>query len=64
MFPVEWFVQNHKLARFANTKVRRECNAKFVTIGEDVYVVATKPIAAGEEVIVFYRFRKAKGRHP
>jgi hypothetical protein len=59
-FPLEWYVRNHGLGGFANTKIREECNAKFETIGDDVFVVATKHIAAGEEVIVFYKCRKMK----
>jgi hypothetical protein len=54
-FPLDWFIRNLKMGGFANTKSRRECNAKFETIGDNVYVVSTKPIGAGEEVIVFYR---------
>jgi hypothetical protein len=57
-FPLKWYVRNHGLGGFANTRDRRDCNAKFETIGEDVFVVATKPIAAGEEVFVYYKCRK------
>jgi hypothetical protein len=47
---------------FANTKPRRECNAKFETRGDKVYVVTTKPIRAGEEVFVFYHCKQQEDR--
>ena len=54
-FPLTWYVRNHGLGGFANTKDRRSCNARFVTIEDGVFVVATKPIEEDEEVIVFYK---------
>ena len=49
---VHW---NRIVAGFANTKERILCNAKFLTVGEDIFVVATQPINNGEEVFVFYK---------
>ena len=57
-FPLEWYVRHHGLGGFANTRDRKFCNAAFKTIGDDVFVVATKPIAEGEEVFVFYKCSK------
>ena len=52
--PIEWVVQNLLVGGFANSK-RKFCNAKFVTIGDEVFVVATKVIKIGEEVFVHYK---------
>jgi hypothetical protein len=52
---MQWFVDNHGVAGFANTKEKRDlCNAKFRFIGEEIFLVATKDIKAGEEVFAFY----------
>jgi len=61
-YPLEWFLRNIKMGGFANTKPRRECNAKFETRGDKVYVVTTKPIRAGEEVFVFYHCKQQEDR--
>lgn len=57
MFPIEWYVRNNLVGGFANSNARKLCNAKFETVGDQVYVVATKPIMAGEEIFVFYKVR-------
>ena len=49
------FVDNHGVAGFANTKdIKKECNAKFETIGNRVFLIATDYIDAGEEVFAYY----------
>ena len=50
--PIEWFVRNHLVGGFANSNERKFCNAKFVTFGDEVFVVATKVIKIGEEVFI------------
>ena len=57
-YPIEWYVRNHLVAGFANTNLRKSCNAKFVTFGDEVFVVATKPIKKYEEVFVYYKVAK------
>jgi hypothetical protein len=54
---MEWFVQNHLVGGFLNSNVRRLCNAKFVTVGDEILVLATKAIEYGEEVFVHYKVR-------
>ena len=56
-YPIEWFVRNHLIGGFVNSNVRKLCNAKFVTIGDEVYIQAIKPIKRGEEVYVHYKVR-------
>jgi hypothetical protein len=52
---LKWYVDNHGLAGFANTKdSRNECNAKFETIGDEVFLIATKPINVGDEIFAYY----------
>ena len=52
---MEFFVDNHGVAGFANTKdVKKECNAEFKTIGNRVFLVATDYIDAGKEVFAYY----------
>ena len=54
-FPMQWYVNNHGVAGFANTKNKKtECNAEFETIGNRVFLVATAYIDAGEEVFAYY----------
>jgi hypothetical protein len=55
--PVEWFVRNHLIGGFVNSNARKLCNAKFVTIGDEIYIQAIKPIKKGEEVYVHYKVR-------
>ena len=55
--PVEWFVRNHLIGGFINSNARKLCNAKFVTIGDEIYIHAIKPIKKGEEVYVHYKVR-------
>jgi hypothetical protein len=51
----EWYVDNHGVAGFVNTRdSRNECNARFETIGEEVFLIATKPINVGDEIFAFY----------
>jgi hypothetical protein len=54
---MEWFVRNHLVGGFLNSNVRALCNAKFVTIEDEVFVLATKAIMKGEEVFVHYKVR-------
>jgi hypothetical protein len=54
---MEWFVRNHLVGGFLNSKSRKLCNAKFVTVGDEVFVVATKDIRRGSEVFVHYKVR-------
>ena len=54
---MEWFVRNHLVGGFLNSNVRALCNAKFVTVGDEVFVLATKAIKKGEEVFVHYKVR-------
>ena len=55
---MEWYIRNHLVAGFANSNLRKLCNSKFVTFGNEVFVVATKPIKVNEEVFVFYKVTK------
>jgi hypothetical protein len=54
---MEWFVRNHLVGGFLNSNVRTMCNAKFVTVEDEVFVLATKAIKTGEEVFVHYKVR-------
>ena len=52
---MEWFVENHGVAGFANTRdSRRQCNARFVPLGQEVFLLATDDISEGEEVFAYY----------
>ena len=51
----DWYADSHGLAGFANTKDSRlECNARFETIGDEVFLIATKPINIGDEIFAYY----------
>ena len=52
--PHLWFAQRHLLDGFANTLDRALCNAVFITLGDRIFLVATKPLLAGMEVFAFY----------
>jgi hypothetical protein len=53
---MEWYVGKVGIAGFANTKSKRsDCNARFVTVNNRVFLVSTKPIGAGREVFAFYK---------
>jgi len=57
---MEWFVRilrNHLVGGFLNSNIRKFCNAKFVFVGDEVFVVATKAIMSGSEVFVHYKVR-------
>jgi hypothetical protein len=54
---MEWFVRNHLVGGFLNSNRRNLCNAKFLTVGDEVFVVATKDIRRGSEVFVHYKVR-------
>jgi len=41
---VEWFVQNHLLGGLVNSNNRKLCNARYVVIHNEVFVVAIKTI--------------------
>ena len=56
-FGIEWYVHNHLLGGFVNSNLRKLCNAKFVTVGEEVCVIATKKINVGDEVFIYYKIR-------
>ena len=51
---MEWFVRNHLVLNFNS---RNLCNAKILTVGDEVFVVATKDIRRGLEVFVHYKVR-------
>ena len=58
--PMEKYVAEHQVAGFCNTKsIKRLCNAQFVTVDEEVFLVATRDIRRGEEIFAFYYDRKA-----
>jgi hypothetical protein len=52
---MSWYAARHALAGFANTKSKAQCNAKFVDIGGETYIVSTQQIPIHGEVFVFYR---------
>lgn len=55
-YPMKLYVERMCVAGFANTKPKRsDCNARFVTVGDRVFLVSTKPIGAGREVFAFYK---------
>ena len=59
-YKMEWFVRilrNHLVGGFLNSNIRKFCNAKFVFVGDEVFVVATKAIMSGSEVFVHYKVR-------
>ena len=56
-YRMEWFVRNHLVGGFLNSNTRKLCNAKFLTVGDEVFVVATKDIRRGSEVFVHYKVR-------
>ena len=63
---MEWYVRNHLVAGFANSNSRKLCNGKFETIGDEVFLVATKPIKKDEEIFVYYKvkcMRTSTSRH-
>jgi hypothetical protein len=60
-YPMEVFVDNHQVAGFCNTKSSATlCNAELQTIGEQVFLVATRVIRRGEEIFAMYYDRKAQ----
>jgi hypothetical protein len=53
---MEWYVDAIGVAGFANTKPKRsDCNARFETVNDRVFLVSTKSIGAGREVFAFYK---------
>jgi hypothetical protein len=56
-YRMEFFLRNHLVAGFANSNRRKLCNAKFMTINDEVFLVAIKPVQKGEEVFVYYKIR-------
>ncbi len=50
-------MQNHLVSGFLNSNIRKLCNEKFVTVEDEVSVVATKDIRRGSEVFVHYKVR-------
>lgn len=40
-----------------NSNIRKLCNAKFVTVSDEIYVIATKRINVGDEVFIHYKIR-------
>ncbi len=52
--PRLWFAERHLLAGFANTLDRALCNCRFITVGNRIFLVATRPLHAGMEVFAFY----------
>ena len=57
LLPLDWYISNAVVGGFANSNIRRLCNAKFETFDDQVFAISTKPIAAGEEIFVFYKVR-------
>ena len=53
--PMSWYAARHALAGFANTKSKARCNAKFVDIGGETYIVSTRRIPMSGEVFVYFR---------
>ena len=41
-YRMEWLVQNHLVGGFLNSNIRKLCNANFLTVGDEVFVVATE----------------------
>ncbi len=53
---MECYVSEIGIAGFANTKSKlSDCNARFVTVDDRVFLVSTKSIGAGREVFAFYK---------
>jgi len=62
--PMEWYVGRQSVAGFANTwPKRRDCNARFVTIGSRVFMVSTKPIDQDQEVFAYYKRTELKKKN-
>lgn len=59
-YPMEWYVRHHLVAGFANSNVRKFCNAKFETFADEVFLVATKPIEKDEEIFVYYKVARRR----
>ena len=57
IYRMEFFFRNHLVAGFANSNRRKLCNAKFMTINDEIFLVAIKPVQKGEEVFVYYKIR-------
>ena len=55
--PMGWFVESHLVGGFVNSNNRKLCNAKSLTIDDQVFVVATKPIKKGQELFVYYKIQ-------
>ena len=51
-YGIEWYVQNHLLAGFVNSIIKKLCNAKFGTNGDEVDFIATKKINIGDEMFI------------
>ena len=55
-YPMQWYVDGKCVAGFANTMDKRSlCNAKFVSLKERVFLVSTKRIREGDEVMAYYK---------
>ena len=59
---MEWYVENHLVARFANSNTRKMCNAKFKIVDNEIYFVAIKPIKRNEEIFVHYKISSLHSR--
>ena len=46
------------VAGFANSNLRKLCFAKFVTFGNEVFVIAAKPFKENEDVSVNYKITR------
>ena len=58
---MEEFVENHEVAGFCNTKgVSTLCNARFITVDEELILVATEDIDKGEEISPYHYNVKAQ----
>jgi hypothetical protein len=61
---MEWYVERQSVAGFANTwPKRRDCNARFETVGSRVFMVSTKPIPQDGEVFVYYKRGELKKKN-
>jgi hypothetical protein len=49
-----WYAARHSLAGFANTKQKNACNARFIEIGDETFIITTRRIRQGGEVFVYY----------
>lgn len=53
---MQWFIDQIGVAGFANTKqLRSDCNSRFLTVKDRVFLVSTRPIRSGREVLAFYK---------